>query len=42
LAASRKFGPTADLSALLRTVGRDGAEIIVGRSFRLSRVNLSS
>ena len=42
LAASRKFGPTPNLSGLLRIVGRDSAEIIVGRSFRLSRVNLSS
>ena len=39
LAASRKAGPAPDLSGLLRIAGRDGAEIIVGRRFRLSRVN---
>jgi hypothetical protein len=41
LAASRKAGPTPALSGLLRIVGRDGVEIIVGRRFRLSRVNRS-
>jgi hypothetical protein len=28
LAASRKFGTTADLSGLLRIVGRDSAEVM--------------
>jgi uncharacterized protein len=42
LAAARKSGPASDLSRLLRTAGRDGAEIIVGRRVRLSRVNFSS
>ena len=35
LAASRKAGPTSDLSRLLRIAGRDGVETVVGWRFRI-------
>ena len=42
LAVSRRTGPASDLSSLLRIAGRDSAEIVVGRSGRLSRVTLGA
>ena len=39
LATSRLAGPASDLSCLLRTAGRDGIEVTVGRRFRLSRLS---
>jgi hypothetical protein len=39
LAASRRAGSAPSLWGLLCIAGRDGVEVIVGRRFRLSRVN---